>query len=192
MLFDCMIIKPRLAGQDEEGGEIEYWIDVAKGQDAQDLQKHLKRYALRKRLEIKDLSGILKSYSIQTLNGVHEKQLNHKGIMDVAEEGHLFKTMQDNVEMHESEEFPGEFETDVAAFIDPRTNMMGVRVVCADGSLEIDDPNFVQRKDTEEYEIIRYMMGIPETGKELGGQFPLNMHLHHLNGASFTKGCYIG
>ena len=36
------------------------------------------------------------------------------------------------------------------------------------------------------------MMGIPETSKELGGQFPLNMHLHHLNGASFTKGCYIG
>ena len=94
--------------------------------------------------------------------------------------------------MHENEEFPGELETDVAAFRDPRTNMMGVRVVCADGSLEIEDPSFVQRKDTEEYDIIRYMMGIPETSKELGGQFPLNMHLHHLNGASFTKGCYIG
>ena len=45
--------------------------------------------------------------------------------------------------MHENEEFPGELETDVAAFIDPRTNMMGVRVVCADGSLEIEDPTFV-------------------------------------------------
>ena len=32
--IDCIIIKPRLAGQDEEGGEIEYWIDVAKGKDA--------------------------------------------------------------------------------------------------------------------------------------------------------------
>ena len=35
-------------------------------------------------------------------------------------------------------------------------------------------------------------MGIPESSRELGNQFPLNMHLHYLNGASFDKGCYIG
>ena len=52
--------------------------------------------------------------------------------MDYAKEGHFFKSLQDSVEMHESDEFPGEFETDVAAFIDPRTSQMGVRVLCVE------------------------------------------------------------
>ena len=47
--------------------------------------------------------------------------------------------LQDNVEMHESEEFPGEFETDVAAFLDPRAQAMGVRVLCVEESLELDE-----------------------------------------------------
>ena len=34
--------------------------------------------------------------------------------------------------------------------------------------------------------------GLPEGSAELGNQFPLNMHLHYLNGVSFDKGCYIG
>ena len=36
------------------------------------------------------------------------------------------------------------------------------------------------------------MLGILEGGDELGNKFPLNCHLHHLNGVSFDKGCYIG
>ena len=38
--------------------------------------------------------------------------------------------------MFESEEFPGSFETDVAAFVDPRTASQGVRILCADESFE--------------------------------------------------------
>ena len=36
------------------------------------------------------------------------------------------------------------------------------------------------------------MLGILESSRELGNQFPLNCHLHNLNGVSFDKGCYIG
>ena len=36
------------------------------------------------------------------------------------------------------------------------------------------------------------MLGLPEGGSEMGGQFPLNMNLHILDGVSFDKGCYIG
>ena len=28
VMFDAIIVKPKLAKQDDEGGEIEYWIDV--------------------------------------------------------------------------------------------------------------------------------------------------------------------
>ena len=63
--------------------------------------------------------------------------------------------MQDTVEMHESDEFPGEFETDVATFVDPRTKLMGVRILCAGETLEIDDSEFKEQKDMEEYTLIR-------------------------------------
>ena len=46
--------------------------------------------------------------------------------------------------MHESDDpfFAGELETDVAAFVDPRSHLMGLRVLCAEGSLELTDPTF--------------------------------------------------
>jgi len=94
--------------------------------------------------------------------------------------------------MHESEDFPGESETDVCTFLDPRYSNLGVRVVCADGSFEIDDPDVTVNENTLEYDLLRYMMGISEGSTEIGGQFPLNMHIHILNGVSFNKGCYIG
>jgi folate-binding protein YgfZ len=68
----------------------------------------------------------------------------------------------------ESEEWPGETETDVAAFA-------------------IDTVH-----DNDEYTIYRHMLGILEGSEELGNQFPLNCHMHTLNGVSFDKGCYIG
>jgi hypothetical protein len=40
--------------------------------------------------------------------------------------------------MFESEEFPGVKETDIAAFVDPRTVAQGVRVLCAEESFEFD------------------------------------------------------
>ena len=36
------------------------------------------------------------------------------------------------------------------------------------------------------------ILGLPESSSEMGGQFPLNMNLHLLEGVSFDKGCYIG
>jgi len=42
-----------------------------------------------------------------------------------------------------------------------------------------------------EYKINRMILGLLESS-ELAKQFPLNMHLHHLNAVSFSKGCYIG
>lgn len=109
-----------------------------------------------------------------------------------SQEGHFYADLQKNVEMHESEEFPGQFETDVAAFIDPRTNDMGVRILCCDESLEIDDDVLTKLNDSEEYHYLRNLLGIPESGKEIGDKLPLGLHMHHLNGISFNKGCYLG
>jgi hypothetical protein len=63
--------------------------------------------------------------------------------------------------MFESEEFPGQFETDVLTFTDPRTHMNGVRVICGDGSFELDSDIKVF-KDQSEYDLYRMLNGILE------------------------------
>ena len=71
-MFDAIIVKPLLAKQNETDPDdhVEYWIDVHEG-DAQDLVKHLKRYAIRKKgLFINDISNIIKPFALQTPNGI--------------------------------------------------------------------------------------------------------------------------
>jgi len=41
--------------------------------------------------------------------------------------------------MFESEEFKGCMETDVCAFVDPRTMVNGVRVLCTEKSFETEE-----------------------------------------------------
>lgn len=61
MLFDAIVVKPKLAGQEEEP---EYWIDVHED-DSEDLIRHMKRYALRnKNLHITDISDIIKVHQL--------------------------------------------------------------------------------------------------------------------------------
>ncbi len=93
--------------------------------------------------------------------------------------------------MFESEEFPGSMESDVCAFVDPRTRSNGVRVLCAEESFEPED-NVSILTDPTQYNVARMVHGLPESSHEWGGHFPLHLHLQHLHGVSFEKGCYIG
>jgi hypothetical protein len=53
----------------------------------------------------------------------------------------------------------------VAAFTDPRTHINGV--LCAEGSFELDSDIRVY-DDHKEYDLVRHILGILESGKELG------------------------
>lgn len=55
--FDAIIVKPELAGQEEP--HMEYWIDCHEG-SADALMKHFKTYALRKHVEVNDISEFIK------------------------------------------------------------------------------------------------------------------------------------
>jgi tRNA-modifying protein YgfZ len=94
--------------------------------------------------------------------------------------------------MFQSEEFPGQFETDILAFADPRTSFNGVRIICGEGSFEVDESDIKLYKDEAEYNVIRHLNAVVEGSKECGGQFPLHLNFNQLNGVSTTKGCYIG
>ena len=45
--------------------------------------------------------------------------------------------------MYENEDHPGELETDIAAFVDPRTADNGIRVVCTEESFFIGNKDVV-------------------------------------------------
>ena len=93
--------------------------------------------------------------------------------------------------MYESEEFPGQFETDLCAFVDPRCHENGVRFLCAEETFEAEADVTILNDNMSEYKLNRMIKGLLESD-ELSKQFPLNVNMHHLNGVSFTKGCYIG
>ena len=124
VMFDAIVAKPKLASQTDD--DMEYWIDIHE-QDSTTFLKHMRKYSMRKNIKLEDISHVIKSFAIQTLVGV-----------DSDPEGHYFRPLQESVEMFESEEFPGSFETDVCAFVDPRTASNGVRVLCAEESLEAE------------------------------------------------------
>jgi len=92
---------------------------------------------LRKKIVLDDISDIIQSFSIQTKNGL-------KGI-----EGTFFEQLQSKVPMVESEEFPGFMESDVVAFIDPRTHLNGCRIFCNPDTLNVtsDIKQFINQKE---------------------------------------------
>ena len=57
---------------------MEYWVDVDQA-DAEPLRKHLRRYAMRKNIQIEDISHIIRPFSIQSLLGVSELEGNKEG-----------------------------------------------------------------------------------------------------------------
>lgn len=122
VMFDAIIAKPKLACQTSE--DMEYWVDLHET-DVTPFLKHIKKYSMRKNIQFDDISHIIKSFSVQTLTGVKAEP-----------EGHFFKMLQDQAPTFESEEFPGSMETDVCAFVDPRTQSNGIRVLCAEESFE--------------------------------------------------------
>ena len=158
-MYDAFVVKPKLAGQCAE--DMEYWVDINE-EDGIALKKHLRRYAMRKNIQIEDISHIIKSYSVQTLFGVDRADGN--------KEGHFYKDLMDGVELFESDEFPGMMETDVAAFVDPRTVAQGVRVLCAEESFEFphEDVSLMSEDPAQYYDRFRMAIGLLEGADELG------------------------
>lgn len=53
-------------------------------------------------------------------------------------------------------------ETDVAAFVDPRTKENGVRLLCCEESFEPESDVLMMGNPKEQYDAIRMILGLPE------------------------------
>lgn len=79
----------------------------------------------------------------------------------------------------------GDVRDPVAAYRDPRTDGLPVRAIVRRAEMPTVD---------QEYEELRLAIGVPEFGKDFGGEevFLLDVNYDALNAVSYKKGCFVG
>ena len=77
------------------------------------------------------------------------------------------------------------------AFVDPRSNKLGLRIIEESASLL---PAELTAVTAEVYDALLALNGIAQFGRGLttGKSLPLECNLDALNGVSYSKGCYLG
>lgn len=81
-----------------------------------------------------------------------------------------------------------------AAFVDPRSSRMGVRVYAVRGNSGGTGAGAalgLRPAPLAHLHALRLLLGLPE-GAEVAGALPLEWGLHLLGGVAFDKGCYLG
>ena len=151
-------------------------LDVQREQ-AGDVMSHLKRYKLRAKAELLDLS---ESHSVFAVLPTDPFGITSgtKGASDEIRmlQAHVRHALADSQAPH-------------SVYLDPRAPRMGLRAVAprATGF----DSLMLPSMDSAYYSALRLMSDIPE-GKEVVDVVPLEWNLPFLNGVAFDKGCYVG
>lgn len=154
------------------------------------LQKHLKMYRVRRKIDIDHLGDSIKVWAFfdptQCSNDKHDD--NNMQKLD----GLIFPcgTLSNKV---------SKVVDSIMIFEDPRLSDLGIRVL-AESNIERDkiikhlNSNVVDSSDNFSYKAFRYKLGIPEGIEDLppGKPLPLEVNCDYLHGVSFHKGCYIG
>ena len=115
IVTDGFVIKPMLAGQTDDNNE--YWVDIQSDR-FNNVIDYFRTYSLRKDIEIQDYSDIF------TGTCFHSKFINHAKLLIIIvvtiqpeipvpfKEGHIHDTIQNMMPMFDSEQYPGQKETD--------------------------------------------------------------------------------
>lgn len=145
------------------------------------LQKHLKVFRVRRKIDIENLEDELKVWV------VFDPKLTETGDTKLVQE------------LTDNEDIVNDLKTrpDIIVCRDPRLSALGVRILAPadeDISLQNDRDTSVCQDDRLSYRAFRYRLGIGEGVNDMPPEncFPLEANGDYLHGISFHKGCYIG
>ncbi|XP_060085232.1 putative transferase CAF17 homolog, mitochondrial [Ylistrum balloti] len=130
----------------------------------EDLLKLIKRYKIRKKVDIADVTDSCKVFAALC-----------KG---------------DDQKISVDKQLPGI----LSAAPDPRMNSFGLRIIASNSGSVLKGFGVKEETPEEDYHRERYQIGIGEGVVDLppGNCFPLESNAVYLNGVCFHKGCYVG
>lgn len=144
-----------------------------------ELEKHLKVFKVRKKIDITNISDDLKIWVIFDGENLSEASTSVKDVSN------LEKSLPKNLNLQTSD-----------VYKDPRLSDLGVRILVPSSSnfvASLKNCNIASSLDIS-FRQFRYRLGIGEGADELppGKCFPHETNCDYLHGISFHKGCYIG
>ncbi|XP_020278534.1 putative transferase CAF17 homolog, mitochondrial [Pseudomyrmex gracilis] len=156
------------------------------------LQKHLKMFRVRRKIDIEHVGDKLKVWSMFD----SFKTFDTKATVDENRkrnpEGMIFPCGTLNSKT-------SKFIDNIMIYEDPRLPDLGLRILAES---QIDEHEIIKHLDSdvfaskgvENYRAFRYKLGIGEGVHDLppGKALPLEINCDYLHGVSFHKGCYIG
>jgi len=141
------------------------------------LEKHIKKYILRKKVDLEDISDETRIWSFASL------YLNP----EVVKLGQFFELEEQKITAEDEGQY-GDL-----GYVDPRLLELGVRFVCPaeEDRFDVDKKEIEISKNHLTYDKIRTLHGVAE-GPELASVLPFTANLDFLNAVHFSKGCYVG
>lgn len=166
-----------------------YYIECD-SQAADSLQRHLKMYRVRKKIDIDHLGDNINVWAFFDPTRYMNNKYNDSNKQKL--EGLIFPcgTLNNKV---------SKVVDNIMVYEDPRLPDLGIRIL-AESTIErqkiIRHLNLDALHSTSDfnYKSFRYKLGVPEGVEDLppGKPLPLEVNCDYLHGVSFHKGCYIG
>ncbi|KAG5327431.1 CDPF1 protein, partial [Pseudoatta argentina] len=168
-----------------------YYIECD-SQIVDSLQRHLKMYRVRRKIDIEHVGDKINVWSM--FNST--KYLDNGAAMNETEEfkleGMIFPCGTFNSKT-------SKFVDNVMIYEDPRLPDLGLRIL-AESQISRNeiikhlDADIAPSESLGDYKAFRYKLGIGEGMHDLppGKALPLEINCDYLHGVSFHKGCYIG
>lgn len=172
-----------------------YFVECDKAA-VETIQKHLKIYRVRRKVEVTSLD---KDYMVHSLFKFKKPYLESGNNSKLNElEGVIMPCDKLKSTLSETSSATKIYQ-DLMIFKDPRVLELGSRLISKiDTSVQDQISEIISNvepptKDMN-YKIFRYSLGIGEGFNDLpfGNCFPLECNCDYLHGVSFHKGCYIG